>query len=217
MKRQCGDCQLCCKLVPVPSIGKTAGQRCKNQRFRKGCAVYHTAKMPMGCSTWNCRWLVNDDTADLVRPDRSHYVIDINPDYHTLTDKFTGETSNVPVVQIWLDPRHPNAHRDPALRAYLSRRGDEGIAGMIRPDIERFIILWPPQMTGDRQWHEVTNWQREKEHSWDDVTRVLGEIQQKRDESGDHQRHDLGRNSSRWRRWYRRWVPEGRFKTGTRH
>jgi hypothetical protein len=94
MMRECGDCQLCCKLVPVPEIGKLAGQRCKNQRFRKGCALYHTPFKPITSNTWNCRWLVNDDTADLPRPDRSHYVIDINPDYLTLTNGVTVSFDN---------------------------------------------------------------------------------------------------------------------------
>jgi hypothetical protein len=28
MKRQCGECQLCCKLLPVPPLNKKAGERC---------------------------------------------------------------------------------------------------------------------------------------------------------------------------------------------
>jgi len=54
----------------------------------KGCAIY--AKRPMSCALWNCRWLVNDDTAELSRPDRSPYVIDIMPDYVTVLDRETG-------------------------------------------------------------------------------------------------------------------------------
>jgi hypothetical protein len=123
----------------------------------------------------------------LPRPDRSHYVIDINPDYLTITDPAAallrgGEKTKVPVVQIWLDPQHPNAHRDPALRAYLSRRGDEGIVGVIHLDLERYIVLLPPQMSFDNQWHEVPDGLRE-ERSRGDVMTVLAEIQQKRDES----------------------------------
>ena len=76
MTRQCGDCQLCCKLLPVPPLEKKAGQRCQHQKFGKGCTVYHSrAGMPMECSIWNCRWLVNDDADELSRPDRVHYVI----------------------------------------------------------------------------------------------------------------------------------------------
>ena len=38
--RQCGECTLCCKLLPVPPLNKLAGQKCKHQRFpHHGCAV----------------------------------------------------------------------------------------------------------------------------------------------------------------------------------
>jgi Fe-S-cluster containining protein len=104
MNRQCGDCQLCCKLLPMqpgrrearattalieaglarpdefvgmlPEWTKPAGERCKFQKAGKGCAVY--ARRPLGCRLWNCRWLV--DAGETSRPDRAHYVIDIMPD-----------------------------------------------------------------------------------------------------------------------------------------
>jgi hypothetical protein len=88
--------------------------------------------MPPCCHFWNCRWLVNDDTADLSRPDRAHYVIDLLPDYVTVIDNETGEKTNVEVIQIWCDPKYPDAHRDPALRRYLERRAAEGKMALVR-------------------------------------------------------------------------------------
>lgn len=82
--RACGDCQLCCKLVPVPELGKKASHRCKHQKFGVGCAIYR--KRPFSCAMWNCRWLTDPETNELRRPDRSHYVIDAMPDFVTLTD-----------------------------------------------------------------------------------------------------------------------------------
>lgn len=66
------------------------------------------------------------------RPDRTHYVIDVMPDFITLVYDETGALTNVEVVQIWVDPSYPDAHRDPALRAYIERRGEEGIAAIVR-------------------------------------------------------------------------------------
>ena len=66
--RRCGDCQLCCKLLPVGALGKAAGERCRHQRHHKGCAVYRKRGFPSECGAWSCRWLVEDDTADLSRP-----------------------------------------------------------------------------------------------------------------------------------------------------
>ena len=161
MMRQCGDCQLCCKLLPVPPLEKKAGERCRHQKFGKGCMVYHKPGMPRDCALWNCRWLVNDDTADLPRPDRSHYVIDITPDHITLQDNETKERHVVQVVQIWIDPKHPLAHRDPALRAYLMRRGEKGIAALVRYDNRRAVTLFPPNMVGGtppENWLQPDGW-----------------------------------------------------------
>src|SRR5262245_598700 len=86
--RRCGDCQLCCNLLPVRELNKGAGQRFRFQKFHKGCTVYHRpeAGFPMCCGLWSCAWLIDPEgTADFSRPDRSHYVVDIMPDYVTLT------------------------------------------------------------------------------------------------------------------------------------
>jgi hypothetical protein len=82
-------------------------------------------------------------------------------------------------VQIWCDPKHPNAHRDPALRDYLRRRGDESIVALVRYGVAReTLLLIPPQMAPDGQWHEldssVVNVQQEEQHSFIDTVRALG-------------------------------------------
>jgi hypothetical protein len=123
---------LCCRLLPVREIGKGANTSCRFQKFRKGCTVHGTARMPPACALWSCRWLVNDDTADLSRPDRAHYVIDLMPDFITLRDNATGTMQNVEVAQVWVDPSHRDAHRDPALRRWMLRRAEQGIATLVR-------------------------------------------------------------------------------------
>jgi hypothetical protein len=177
--RQCGDCQLCCKLVPVKSLAKLAGQRCSHQSHAKGCKVHaNLARVAPECKLWNCRWLTEDDTADLRRPDRSHYVIDIMPDFVTLRNDETGERTLIEVVQIWVDPNYPDAHRDPALRAYLERRAKENKASIVRFDNQRGLGIFPPALSSDRQWHEVDSALRDVEHSLQDVANALGgEIQ----------------------------------------
>jgi hypothetical protein len=173
--RECGDCQLCCKLLPVAAVQKLAGQRCQHQRHHKGCAVYaKLMQVSPECHYWSCRWLVENDTADLRRPDRSHYVIDLMPDFVTMRNDETGETQNIEVVQIWVDPKHPDAHRDPALRAYLERRGRENIIALVRWDNVRAMALFPPALSANRQWNEVTTDFRMKEHTLADVVKALG-------------------------------------------
>ena len=172
--RKCGDCQLCCKLLPVRSLDKDAGQRCAHQRHHKGCAVYRQlASVSPECKLWNCRWLVDDDTADLSRPDRSHYVLDLMPDFVTLRDDKAGEARHIEVVQIWVDPKFPDAHRDPALRAYLERRAEENIVGLVRWDNEKAIVIFPPALSSDGRWHERTSAFRQEAHTIEEKIAAL--------------------------------------------
>lgn len=179
-KRTCGDCTLCCRLVPLEELDKPAGQRCEHQ-CRAGCRIYD--HRPMSCALWNCRWLVNDDTAELRRPDRSHYVIDIMPDYVRATnnDRPQDPARTIPVIQIWIDPAYPDAHRDPALRAYIDRQGArDGTAALIRFGNESVVLLVPPSMTREG-WVEIAdNTSSEPQHSMADKLRVLGEARMPR-------------------------------------
>ncbi|MER8619185.1 hypothetical protein NKG99_20500 [Mesorhizobium sp. M1409] len=170
--RKCGSCTLCCRLLPVRELTKRAGQRCRHQRTGKGCAVYRQPAMPLSCALWNCRWLTGDDTAELRRPDHSHYVVDTMVDYVKVTQD--GEPVSFPVVQVWCDPKFPDAWRDPALLAYLDRRGKEGFAALIRYDNTKAIGVFPPSITG-QDWVEATSGVVDKEHSQRDIAAVLTE------------------------------------------
>lgn len=175
MKRQCGDCQLCCKLLPVPPLQKPAGTTCRFQKFHKGCTVYHKPEMPMECKIWNCRWLVNDDADDLPRPDRAHYVIDVMPDFITINHDDTGETQNLQVVQIWIDPKYSDAHRDPGLRRWMFRRAQDGIAALIRYNAKDAIVIFAPPFDVNGQWHEITSGMTlVRTHTLDEVVGALG-------------------------------------------
>jgi len=157
----------------VPDINKPAGVRCPHQRTGAGCRIYDTR--PFGCRMWNCRWLVNDDTADLSRPDRSHYVIDIAPDFVTITED-DKPNRIMQVVQIWVDAAYPNAWREPALRAYIERRAREGIATLIRiahPDQREAIGVFAPPLGN---WDEKHSTARETEHTIEEKLAALGSM-----------------------------------------
>ncbi len=171
MTRKCGECTLCCKLISVRELGKPGGQRCDHQRHGKGCAIY--AGRPPSCRFWNCRWLVEDDTADLSRPDRSHYVIDIMPDFITAVPHDGSPSVPVQVVQVWVDPKYPDAHRDPALRAFLARRGEENIAAIIRYNETDGFVLAPPAMNHG-EWREIAGISSGKSHSLAETVAALG-------------------------------------------
>ena len=148
--RQCGGCTLCCKLVPVKEIDKKGGARCCHQRTGKGCAVYQRPAFPISCALWSCRWLSDPDAAALGRPDRTHYVIDVMPDTIIVTPA-GGEPIELSVLQVWLDPKFPDAHRDTALRAYID---NAGVAAIMRWDERRGFVLFPPSVSPTGRWHE---------------------------------------------------------------
>ena len=159
MTRHCAECQLCCRLLPVRELKKAANQRCQHQQSLKGCSIY--TRRPLACALWNCRWLINDDTYDLSRPDRSHYVIDTMPDRVVAIQDEIKQV--LETVQIWVDPKYPDAWREPKLMAYLERRSKERVIGQIRYNSEDCILVIPPSMSGDGTWIEKNGEMKTKE------------------------------------------------------
>lgn len=153
--RQCSGCTACCKLPPIPGspLHKPAGVRCKFARTGKGCSIY--SSRPFACRTWACRWLADKETAGMPRPDRCHYVIDIEDDYIEMIDHRTGERTKLGVVQVWVDPAFRSAYKAPELRAYMLRMATEHrMATIIRYSSLEAVIVFPPPLCDDGQWHE---------------------------------------------------------------
>lgn len=148
MNRRCGSCTACCKILPVVELNKPALTRCAHQRHGKGCTIY--PDRPMSCRLWSCLWLSDEATARLSRPDISHYVIDPVPDYVT-AQKDDGTSEDWPVMQIWVDERHPHAHRDPALREMLDTFQ---VMAIVRTGSEQAFLLVPPSKNPAGVWVE---------------------------------------------------------------
>jgi hypothetical protein len=170
--RRCGDCQLCCKLLPVQTLAKKASERCRHQKAGKGCAVYRRPGFPPECHFWSCRWLLHESgTESMRRPDRAHYCIDMMPDYITIIHNETGARTRWEVVQIWCDPGYRDAHCDPALRAFLEAKRIPGIVRFSETDA---LHLIPPSRSDDNQWHEVTGAMRETTHTPAQIAAAIG-------------------------------------------
>lgn len=166
-QRRCGDCQLCCKLLPTPEIGSPANERCQHQKHGVGCAIYE--RRPMSCQLWSCGWLI--DGPDLPRPDRSHYVIDTIPDYITIQPHDGSEPEHIPVVQVWVDPAYRDAHRAPSFRRWLDQLG---MPAMIRYDAREGFLLVPPSACAEREWIERSSEFREHTHTLEQKMAALG-------------------------------------------
>jgi hypothetical protein len=155
MNRTCGSCTLCCKLVPVEQLGKRAGERCRYQSH-KGCRIYATlGTISPECRLWSCQWLVDPETLGLGRPDRSHYVVDIMPDFIGAHDPDTGRVEDVQVMQVWVDPDYPEAWRDPALLRYIEHVAvTRQQATLIRFNSADALAVFAPAIMADGEWHE---------------------------------------------------------------
>ena len=167
--RKCGECNLCCKLVPVSELHKQANTKCTYQRYKKGCAVY--PRRPQSCKLWSCQWLKNPDTIEMRRPDLSHYVIDEYLDY--ITVEFNSERRNIPVLQIWLDEKYPTAYKDPALLSFLNKQGEKGILSLIRSGSDSAFVMYPPSCSPDEQWHEKRDCQKVNQHTPQEIEKAL--------------------------------------------
>lgn len=147
--RACGSCHFCCTFVPVDEpLNKPAGVRCEHLCV-KGCRIY--AARPKPCECWNCAWLYQPDTAAMHRPDRAGYAID--PMLQTvLVDR-----RPMQVIQVWVDPARPDAHRDPALRDYLALMAERHlVAALVRwgdgnsqADSDALFLAAPAFTNGD--------------------------------------------------------------------
>lgn len=179
--RSCGTCTKCCTLLPVrdrkKGVDKGANTKCRHQSFARGCAVYGRADMPNACRVWSCRWLLAmPGTERLSRPDRAGYVIDVIPDVIVVEDHETGQARKIEVVQIWLDPKRPDAHRDPALLAYLEGLAARGIVALCRRNERDAFTLVAPSLNTERRWLEVGSQSSGKETQIDELVEALGTV-----------------------------------------
>lgn len=170
-KNECGSCTLCCTLMPVSEIKKPSNQDCTQQKRGFGCRIYQVR--PVSCRAWSCRWLANDDglmNEIMKRPDECHYVIDPTPDTIVLTPKGSTNKVVMPIVQVWVDPAFPDAHKDHALRAYLYRKSLDGFAALIRYSEQEGFALFSPHFTG-HDWFEHRAGVHETRESYNKVLR----------------------------------------------
>jgi len=145
--RTCGGCTFCCTAVPaqLDSGLKKAGERCVHQRH-PGCKIH--SRKPVACQAWSCRWLFDDATEHMRRPDHAGFCIDPQ------TDTVLANGVPLPVLQVWVDPKRPEAHRDPALRDHCERVYRRwSIAALVRWGTGDGMLLVPPGRPGD-PWTE---------------------------------------------------------------
>jgi hypothetical protein len=101
-------------------------------------------------------------------------VLDILPDFVTIVTD--GEETNIQIVQIWVDPDYPDAHRDPALRRWLERRAKQNILGLVRYSEYSALCLLPPSWNVKGEWVEfpISQMHRQVQHTISEIVEALG-------------------------------------------
>lgn len=97
------------------------------------------------------------------------------PDFVTIRDAVTGEAQNIQVVQIWVDPNYRDAHRDPALRRWLMRRAEKGIAALVRFNSKEALAVFAPPFDSAGQWREIASGvSAGRTHLFTEIAKALG-------------------------------------------
>lgn len=109
--RSCGTCTLCCKVFDVPSLEKPAGQWCKHCSPGRGCGIHETR--PQHCRSFHCMWMTTDFLGPDWKPERSKFVLTIDPASRNL------------LVQV--DPGQPGAWKVAPYYAQFKRWAEAAI------------------------------------------------------------------------------------------
>jgi hypothetical protein len=110
--RSCGSCTLCCKLFPVPDLGKAAGRWCPHVAQGRGCAI-HASRPPI-CRAFHCQWLYHGELGPEWKPERAKFVLSI----------YSGSRS----LAVTVDPGEPLAWTKPPYYSHLKRWAAAAVA-----------------------------------------------------------------------------------------
>jgi hypothetical protein len=102
---------------------------------------------------------------ELKRPDKTGYCID------PMIDRVVSSDGDIIVViQVWVDPKRPNAHRDPALRAYLADMWQRfNLFAIVRFGNDGGFMLVPPNADDNTEWLEIESHM----HSPEDLQAIM--------------------------------------------
>ena len=76
--KECGDCTLCCLLLPVPGVKEGINTNCRFCTHH--CTIYNNNR-PTICSTFDCEWLLKENMSDELKPNKCNVIFEyINED-----------------------------------------------------------------------------------------------------------------------------------------
>lgn len=77
--RSCGTCTLCCRVLEIQALDKSAGILCRHNTGT-GCGIY--LKRPVSSARWHCLWRRISALPDTLRPDRSGVMFSLDSRSH---------------------------------------------------------------------------------------------------------------------------------------
>ncbi|MCP3388751.1 hypothetical protein NLM27_08155 [Bradyrhizobium sp. CCGB12] len=128
VKRACGDCTLCCKVMAIEALAKPVNAWCQHCGPGRGCAIY--AGRPTECEDFACLWLASDPLDERWKPNRSKLVL----------------TTSEDGIEVRCDPGFPDAwRRDPyagEIRAWAAE-GETNDMTVVVIIGQRMILITP--------------------------------------------------------------------------
>ena len=74
-KRECGSCNFCCKLVPIPALKKDSNEWCSHCDIGVGCKIYKDR--PLDCQAFSCAYAMGM-TSEKFKPDKVGFYISMD-------------------------------------------------------------------------------------------------------------------------------------------
>jgi hypothetical protein len=72
-ERVCGKCNLCCKILIIPALGKPDNVWCEHCEIGKGCRIY--PDRPAMCRDFKCGYLRDPSLGEEWYPAKCHFVL----------------------------------------------------------------------------------------------------------------------------------------------
>lgn len=117
MKRQCGSCSMCCKVLGVPEVKKDHAWCPHVALPGGGCKIY--TNRPERCRDFHCQWLIDGRHPDYWFPAKSKIVIDA---------RIKDGTKYVVFI---VDPAYPGRWREEPYFSDIKTIASAGIEGRL--------------------------------------------------------------------------------------
>jgi hypothetical protein len=126
MKRECGACSLCCRVMSVPEV-KQDHAWCRHAKPGHGCLIYKSRPEP--CRSFQCLWLLGIALADHWYPKDAKIVV------HTIHE------NDVDYIAFVVDPSYPNRWREEPWFSGIKEMAKVGIEGKLGKKWTTMVVI----------------------------------------------------------------------------